>query len=230
MILTFADVQHVSLLPSVRNFLPTDLSSVDETLYVQRRIRGQPCSLSAARSRSRAAGQSPLVRDDVAGWPHRMTTSGPMSDVGAGPVMAEVETAEGRTRFAGSSSQGFPGKSPPPSPPALGRVPVAGRAAWPGSRPGSRSFLTLFVCFLTATSLGAIGSLPSLDLLPSVSNAMSAAASTSATAATPAPADTSSLPVVDLDLYLRDPSSAAGQAECEKVRPGCWPGSNRFSS
>lgn len=46
---------------------------------------------------------------------------------------------------------------------------------------------------------------------------MSAVASTSAAAAS-APADTSSLPVVDLDLYLREPSSAAGQAECEKVR------------
>jgi hypothetical protein len=48
---------------------------------------------------------------------------------------------------------------------------------------------------------------------------MSAVASSSAAAAATAPADTSSLPVVDLDLYLREPSSAAGRAECEKVRP-----------
>lgn len=40
------------------------------------------------------------------------------------------------------------------------------------------------------------------------------------------PADTSSLPVVDLDAYLADPTSSAGQAECTKVRRStpspCW--------
>lgn len=65
--------------------------------------------------------------------------------------------------------------------------------------------------------------LPPSPLLPAVlpPSSQPKMTTTSAAAASAPPADTSSLPIVDLNLYLADPSSAAGQAECEKVRFSC---------